>query len=149
MTEYFLSVGSNIHPKKNIPACLDLLRQEFSLTRVSSVYKTVPVGIENSPHFWNLALALKSSLSREKLNEKLRQIESRLGRIRDPKNKFAPRTIDLDILPQSGYLKHAFIMIPLAEIAPEGRDEETGENYKKAAALLRSHAGYQRLKIKF
>ena len=72
----------------------------------------------------------------------IRPIEEQLGRRRS-KNKYNPRTIDIDIIlfddqPCSdGFWKAAFVMIPLAEIYPEYRNPLTGENIVEAAARLR------------
>lgn len=134
---FFLSLGSNIDPEENIPACLDLLKKEFSIQKVSSVYETEPVGPAGNQKFWNLALSLESDLARKVLTANLRRIEETLGRKRNPVDKFAPRTIDIDLLPQPDYQHQAFIMIPLAEIAPSEKDPETGKFFKELAKVLR------------
>lgn len=119
MSTVYLSLGSNIRPQKNIPACVKLLSQEFKIKKISSIYETAPVGPAGTKKFWNLIAALSWRGGKKILTQKLRGIEKKLGRVRDPKNRFRPRTIDIDILPQKGYEKFAFIMIPLAEIAPK------------------------------
>ena len=132
----FLSIGSNVQPQKNIPACLEILKKKFSVKKISSIYETEPVGPAGNRKFWNLAVGLETGLDLKMLAATLRQIEETLGRKHDPADKFAARTIDLDILPQPGYQNQAFIMIPLAEIAGGQRDEETGKTFGEIAEGL-------------
>ena len=136
MSFVFLSIGSNIEPEKNIPACLQLLKKKFPSVKTSPVYETDPVGPAGRHKFWNLAAQIETSLDRKTLVEELRKVENELGRRRDPDNKFLPRSIDIDILPQTDYQQHAFIMIPLADIAPETEDPETGKTFKGLAEKL-------------
>ncbi len=128
MKGIYLSLGSNIEPEKNIPAAIALLKDTFEVAKISSIYETDPVGPAGPEKFWNLAVEIRTSETLEKLTEKLRRIESRLGRSRG-ENKFAARTIDLDILPQPAYQQQAFIMVPLAEIAPAEKDPETEKSF--------------------
>ena len=141
MSSVFLSVGSNIEPKKNIPACLKLLEKKLTVLKYSPVYETDPVGPAGRQKFWNLAAEIKSDLGRENLVKQLRKIETVLGRRRDPQNKFAARTIDIDVLPQPDYQNQAFIMIPLADIAPGVKDPETGKTFGELASDLKKSCG--------
>ena len=129
MTRTFLSIGSNIHPEKNIPACLKILKKKFLVKKISSIYETDPVGPVGKDKFWNLAVKIETELDPKTLAQELRGIEESLGRKRDPANKFAPRTIDLDVLPTPGFREQAFVMVPLAEIAPDERDDESGKTF--------------------
>ena len=140
MSSVFLSLGSNIEPAKNIPAGLALLKKKFTVLKISPAYETEPFGPAGPQKFWNLAVEIESALDRQHLTGKLREVETLLGRGRDPKNKFAPRTLDIDILPQHDYQNQAFIMVPLADIAPETRDPETGETFKRLAEKLQEKA---------
>ena len=133
---FFLSVGSNVQPGKNIPASLAELRKHFKVRKISAVYETDPVGPAGDQKFWNLAVEIETALDRDGLRRQLAGIEARLGRIRSG-NKFAPRTLDLDILPAPGYQEQAFIMIPLAEIAPEAKDPESGKKFREIADGLK------------
>lgn len=117
MTTYYLSIGSNIHPEIHIPRCLETLRKELAVKKISTAYETDPVGPAGNEKFWNLAASVEFSGQPKELTQKIRLIEEMLGRKRDPKNKFAPRTIDIDILPQPDFQNQAFIIVPLAEIA--------------------------------
>ncbi|MBI3307449.1 MAG: 2-amino-4-hydroxy-6-hydroxymethyldihydropteridine diphosphokinase [Candidatus Omnitrophica bacterium] len=134
---YFLSLGSNIDPQKNIPASVAFLRKKFRVLAVSSVYETEPVGTASSGKFWNLAVQFDSDLEEDVLAVILRQMEEMLGRRRSISDKFAPRTIDMDLLPQPDYQHQAFIMVPLAEIAPQEKDPETGKTFEQLAEVLR------------
>lgn len=135
MKRFLLSIGSNIAPQKNIPKCIELLKSQFRLIALSSIYETAPVGSEG-PRFWNLTAMIETPLDQENLLQTLKTIEKRLGRKRDPKNKFAPRTLDIDLLPQAGYLEQEFILIPLAEMAPNERDPESGKTFKELRAAF-------------
>ncbi len=80
MSRFFLSIGSNIQPEKNVPACIVLLRKSFDVKKVSSVYETDPVGPAGDKKFWNLAAEIESVLPREKLIAEIRDLEEKLGR---------------------------------------------------------------------
>ena len=97
----YLSLGSNIQPQKNIPACLKKLKEAFRVRKVSSIYETSPVGpsgpaARKGPRpvgkqkFWNLAVEIETRLPRPRLVRALRRIEYELGRVRSPR-RFAPR----------------------------------------------------------
>lgn len=130
---FFLSAGSNIDPELHIPSSIEALKKNFDIISISSVYETDPVGPAGGRKFWNYAAAIGFTANREELSVKIRKLESLLGRKRDPQNKFAPRCIDIDILPQPDYQQQAFIMIPLEEIAPEENDFETGKTFAELA----------------
>ncbi len=135
MKSFFLGIGSNIDPKKNIPACLELLKKNFSVTKISSIYETEPVGPAGKAKFWNLAVRIETELDAKTLEMEVQRLEERLGRKRDPANKFAARTIDIDLLPQPGFEEQAFLMIPLAEIAPREKATD-GRSFEEIATEL-------------
>ena len=148
MRDYYLSIGSNIRPNEHIPACMARLRQIFPPIRFSAVYETNPVGPAGSGKFWNLAAALSIRNTEDSVRKILRQIEKDLGRIRSQENRFLPRTIDIDVLPQPGYQQQAFIMIPLAEIAPEVVDPETGQTFIALAEKIRKDSyGFEKMQV--
>ncbi|MEM9397897.1 MAG: 2-amino-4-hydroxy-6-hydroxymethyldihydropteridine diphosphokinase [Pseudomonadota bacterium] len=127
----FLGVGSNIDPAHNIPAGLDALRALFGAIECSNVYQSDAVGFAGAP-FWNLVITCHSDLSAGVLQRALRQIEYDFGR---PKNasRFSDRHLDIDILlvgnltgvvdgvelPRGEILEQAFVLRPLAELAPK------------------------------
>jgi len=145
---YFLSIGSNISPGENIPACLATLKKRYVVTRVSSIYETPPFGPCGKTNFWNLAIKFECALAHEELQRELSGIENLHGREPERIDKFAPRTIDLDLLPKTGYQKLAFVMVPLAEIAPEEKDPESGETFAELAKkLARQAEGFKKISV--
>lgn len=104
---------------------------ETRLLAVSALYQTAPVGLKNQPDFINAVAALDTALSPLALLEALFALEARFGRSRSVPN--APRTLDLDlllygqtridgeqlILPHPRLHERAFVLVPLAEIAPD------------------------------
>lgn len=126
----YISIGSNIDKDKNILASLQALEQCFGKLVVSSVYETEPVGFSGDV-FYNLVVGFESDLEVKQIAKQLRQIELDNGRTRDSK-KFSARTLDLDLLlygdlivndgrlqiPRDEIERYAFVLEPLAEIAP-------------------------------
>ncbi|PJF40836.1 MAG: 2-amino-4-hydroxy-6-hydroxymethyldihydropteridine diphosphokinase [Chloroflexi bacterium] len=136
LPDVFLTLGSNIEPKVNLQKAVDLLRTQCEVLAISSVYRTAPQGFHHQPDFLNMAVKLHTTLSANELKtDVLSEIERQLKRVRDPNNKNAPRTIDLDIalwgcqifaygqkpwhVPDADILRFAHVAIPLAEIAPD------------------------------
>ncbi|MCH7685880.1 MAG: 2-amino-4-hydroxy-6-hydroxymethyldihydropteridine diphosphokinase [Planctomycetes bacterium] len=130
----FFSLGSNIDPETNLPAAVRELQRFGRTVAVSQVWETEPVGFADQPNFFNAALLLETSLSPWELQfEVVVEVETVLGRIRDPHNKNAPRTIDIDLalfnrdvlkleqrqIPNPEILERAFVAIPLSELDPE------------------------------
>lgn len=126
----YISIGSNIDKDRNILASLQALEQCFGTLIVSSVYETEPVGFSGDV-FYNLVVGFESDLEVKQIAKQLRQIELDNGRTRDSK-KFSARTLDLDLLlygdmivndgrlriPRDEIERYAFVLEPLAEIAP-------------------------------
>lgn len=132
----FVSLGSNIEPEANLAQAVRLLRSKCTVGAVSSIYRTAPQGFREQADFLNMAVKLMTVLSPESFKtDVLDWIERELGRMRDPNNKNAPRTIDLDIslwgdavfeygakpwrIPDPDIVRFAHAAIPLAEIAPD------------------------------
>jgi len=131
MTRAWLSLGSNVEPERNLRAALAELRERFGVLAVSPVYRCPAVGFDG-PDFLNLAVGLDTDLDAQALNDWLHALEDRHGRRRDVP-RFSNRTLDVDIvlfgdlvlhgpahleLPRPE-LKHAFVLRPLADIAPQ------------------------------
>ena len=130
----FLSLGSNIDPETNLPAAVLELQRFGRIVAVSQVWETDPAGFADQPNFLNAALLLETSLSPWELQyEVIVEVETVLERIRDPHNKNAPRTIDIDLalfnrdvlkleqrqIPDPDILERVFVAIPLSELDPE------------------------------
>ena len=147
----YITLGSNIEPEQNLAQAVRLLSQQVQVITCSSVYRTPPQGYTEQADFLNMALELKTDLSPENLkSEVLAGIEQALGRVRDPHNKNAPRTIDLDIalwddrsfdygekpwhVPDPDIERFAHVAVPLAEIAPDYNHPDTGETLTQIAS---------------
>jgi 2-amino-4-hydroxy-6-hydroxymethyldihydropteridine diphosphokinase len=118
-----------------------LLAKRGKLLVVSSAWKSAPIGGEG-PDFLNAAAKLSTALDPEELKTQLlRPIEAELGRVRGP-DRFAPRTIDLDILVyadlelETGIWDFAYLALPISEIEPELTSRITGERISEAASRL-------------
>lgn len=134
----YISLGSNLGDG---PARLAAARSAVAalpgvrVAAESSVYRTEPQGRKEQPWFVNQVLGLECDpdLTADALLEALLDIEIRLGRVRDPADRFGPRAIDLDLLlfgdevrtadprlllPHPRLAERAFVLVPLREIAP-------------------------------
>jgi 2-amino-4-hydroxy-6-hydroxymethyldihydropteridine diphosphokinase len=141
MHNVILGLGSNITPDQYLPKSVELLRELVRVVAVSTAWETPAVGMEG-PDFLNAASLIQTPLLAERLKEQvIRVVEFKLDRIRTA-NKFAPRTIDLDILIFDGEIKYpniwkyAYLAVPVAEITPELVHPETGETISQAAKRL-------------
>lgn len=137
MPRVYLGLGSNIDREAHIRAALRALEDAFGLLLVSPVYESEAVGFAGS-NFYNLVVGIDTGLPVGELSALLRGIEDANGRVRGGP-KFAPRTLDIDILtygnacgeidgvqlPRDEILKNAFVLRPLADIAPNDRHPET------------------------
>lgn len=140
MARAYLSLGSNLEPEHHLPAAIRELREHFGEVSVSPAYRSAAVGFDGAV-FVNLALGLDTTLSPEALNDWLHALEDRHGRRRDVP-RYSDRTLDLDIvfyddqvLDGPGHLQiprnelqHAFVLKPIADIAPDFRDPISGRS---------------------
>jgi 2-amino-4-hydroxy-6-hydroxymethyldihydropteridine diphosphokinase len=138
MARVYLSLGSNLEPHRHLPAAIAELRAHFGELAVSPAYRSASVGFDGG-EFVNLAVGLNTDLSPEALNEWLHALEDRHGRRRDVP-RYADRTLDIDIvfydalvLDGPGHLQiprnelqHAFVLRPIADIAPDFRHPVSG-----------------------
>jgi 2-amino-4-hydroxy-6-hydroxymethyldihydropteridine diphosphokinase len=139
MPRVYVSLGSNIDRERNIRSALQALVRAFGKLTLSAVYETDAVGFAGDP-FYNLVAAFDTNLSLEEIQTTLRHIEAEHGRTRGNTLRFAARTLDLDILLYGELVRHdarfdipraetttqAFVLGPLAEIAPDLHVPETG-----------------------
>ncbi|MBU7007824.1 2-amino-4-hydroxy-6-hydroxymethyldihydropteridine diphosphokinase [Phosphitispora fastidiosa] len=134
MPRAYIGLGSNMgNPVLNLETALKRIDgiEGIRITATSSVYETEPVGYEEQAWFHNCVAEIDTLFSPEELLCKLQEIENELGRVR--LIRWGPRTIDLDILlydravinterliiPHPRMAERAFVMVPLAEIAPD------------------------------
>jgi 2-amino-4-hydroxy-6-hydroxymethyldihydropteridine diphosphokinase len=130
MPNGYISIGSNIDKDKNILISLQELERHFGKLIISSIYESEPVGFTGDT-FYNLVVGFNSELGVKEVAKQLRQIELDNGRTRDSQ-KFSARTLDLDLIlyddlilidgrlqiPRDEIERYAFVLEPLAEIAP-------------------------------
>ena len=136
MHRAYVALGANLaDPVAQVRAAFEALRgvPKTRLLRASSLYRTAPVGIHGQPDFINAVALLETDLDADLLLDQLFAIEAAFGRRRDFHH--APRTLDLDLLlfddaiidtprlrvPHPRMHLRAFVMQPLAEIAPDCR----------------------------
>lgn len=127
----FISIGSNIDKEIHVPSSLRALRALFGELVISSIYESAPMGFVGDS-FYNLVAQFDSELPAKEVAKQLRQIELDHGRSRDSQ-KFSARTLDLDLIlygdeiirdgrlqiPRDEIERYAFVLEPLAEIAPQ------------------------------
>ena len=140
MATIYISLGSNIEREHHIRAGLDALHRLYGPLQVSRVFESEAVGFAGNP-FYNLVVAADTDHSLPHVARTLRELEFAHGRAVDAK-KFAPRTLDLDLLlyddlicdqpvnlPRAEIITNAFVLWPLAELAPERRHPLTQARY--------------------
>jgi 2-amino-4-hydroxy-6-hydroxymethyldihydropteridine diphosphokinase len=138
MSKAYLSLGSNLQPEQHLRAAIAALRKHFGAVVLSPVYRTQAVGFAGGD-FLNAAAVIDTELDPFALNAWLHALEDAHGRDRSGP-RFGDRTLDLDIvlfddlvvegdghlrIPRAE-LKHAFVLRPLAEIAPAAVVPGTG-----------------------
>lgn len=133
MTIAYVALGANLGDAEgSLRAVMRELSEHagMRLLKASSLYRTAPIGLKHQPDFINAAVVLETELSSRALLNELFSIEQRFGRQRSIPN--APRTLDLDLLlygdevsadstltlPHPRMHERAFVLAPLAEIAP-------------------------------
>ncbi|MFZ2753817.1 MAG: 2-amino-4-hydroxy-6-hydroxymethyldihydropteridine diphosphokinase [Lysobacteraceae bacterium] len=138
MGKAYLSLGSNQQPEANLRSAFAALRMRFGEVIASVVYRFKAVGFDG-PDFLNAAAIIETGLDPFALNDWLHALEDAHGRDRSGP-RFGDRPLDIDIvfyddlvLEGKGHLrlprdelKHAFVLKPLAEIAPDFVDPRSG-----------------------
>ncbi|HHH48153.1 MAG TPA: 2-amino-4-hydroxy-6-hydroxymethyldihydropteridine diphosphokinase [Gammaproteobacteria bacterium] len=141
MPQVFVGIGSNVERDASIRAGVADLRAHYGELRLSSVYESEAVGFVGDA-FYNLVAGFDTEEPIDTVADVLTAIEDRNGRRRGS-GKFTPRTLDLDLLlygdevvttarfhvPRDEILRYAFVLWPLAEIAPALRHPQTGESF--------------------
>ena len=138
MPRVFVSIGSNIDRENSIRGAVRELAAHYAPLTLSPVYESKAHGFEGD-NFYNLVAGFDTAEPIERIKDTLSHIESRFGRNRR-ENRFSARTLDLDLLlyddivrhdsrvnlPHPDIRRYAFVLRPLAEIAPDLRHPETG-----------------------
>ena len=132
MARAYLSLGSNLEPERHLAAALAALRARYGELLVSPTYRTPAVGFEG-PDFLNLAVGLETDEAPEALDAWLHALEDAQGRRRDVP-RFSSRTLDVDLvlydqrvlrgpgnleLPRPDLARHAFVLKPMVDLAPD------------------------------
>jgi 2-amino-4-hydroxy-6-hydroxymethyldihydropteridine diphosphokinase len=139
--EVVLLIGSNIDPVSNIKRAIKEISSKVQINLQSSLWETKPIGTVGN-NFFNLALSVTTSLDFDPLKfEILRNIEIRLGRVRIS-DKYAPRTIDIDIILYGDTIidiniwNYAYIAVPVAELVPSFIRPDTNQTLEEVAEIL-------------
>lgn len=143
MSQVYVSVGSNINKEQNIRAGIHALKAQFETIICSSIYESESVGFEGD-NFYNLVIGFTTDKTPHQVSEILKEIENQNGRDRSGP-KFSSRTLDIDLLlyddltlndgvieiPRDEITKNAFVLWPLAEIAPDLNHPQLQQSYSK------------------
>lgn len=157
--EIYIGLGSNLSDRyANLRQGLIRLvgHPAISLERLSSIYETEPVGYLEQPLFYNMVVKIRTALSPRELLALLHEIEAEAGRVREV--RWGPRTLDLDLLLYGNRIIHeedliiphprleerAFVLYPLAEIAPHLILPNSGFEIEVAKEKVK-HQGIRRL----
>jgi len=159
--ETYIGLGSNLGDRQaNLASARKGFRDLGRITAESSIYVTEPWGVsEPQPNYLNQVVGLMTTLTPRKLLEALLAIEASLGRERGTRGK--PRLIDLDLLLYGGALmdepdlivphprmhERAFVLAPLAEIAPQMLVPGTGKTVADLAKAVEAR-GVKKLPVK-
>lgn len=151
----FVGLGSNLGERESlIRLALDDLARlpETTLVRASSLYDTEPAGEADQPNFLNAVAWLETGLTPRRLLWNLMLIEKRLGRTRSRTRRWAPRTMDLDLLlcdqqvidepglrvPHPELTRRSFVLVPLLELDPSLEHPITGIPLMEHLSRLRT-----------
>lgn len=156
MSQIYLSLGTNLGDRPaNLQKSLAYLQHGVEVTAVSALYETEPWGITDQPAFLNMCVALQTDLPPHELLCLCQSIEAKVGRRLT--YKWGPRLIDIDILfyddqiigdetltiPHPFVGERAFVLAPLADIAPDYVHPQTGETVVQMLAQMYSTAVYR------
>lgn len=142
MPQIYISVGTNHNREHHIRMAVQELTQQFGKLQLSSVYESDAVGFKGDA-FYNMVIGASTTLSVADCVGVFKAIEDRHGRVRGGE-KFCGRTLDLDLLtydtqvcqlpvelPRGEITENAFVLWPLAEIAPTVLHPVSGLSYQQ------------------
>lgn len=141
MPQVYVGIGSNIERASNVRLGVAALRERFGDIQLSSVFESEAVGFDGEA-FYNLVAGFQTDLGVEQVAAILREIEGQHGRVRGGE-RYSARTLDIDLLiygelvactdeyrvPRDEIARCAFVLQPLAEIAPDLCHPEAGESF--------------------
>lgn len=141
MARVYLGLGSNIERERYLVAGLDALAALYGELALSSVYDCAAIGFDGQP-FLNMVVGLSTDAGVGELARDMRRIEIEHGRAPDAV-RYSARQLDIDILtygdlsgevegvllPRGEILQNAFVLRPLAELAPNARHPVTGKTF--------------------
>lgn len=140
----YLALGTNLGKRQgNLQAAIDALPPDVRVTACSPIYETPPWGCTDQPIFLNQVIKAETDFTPLDLLTYLKHLEVQLGR--QPNVKYGPRLIDFDILyyddliietptltiPHPGMAERPFVVVPLADLAPEHRHPVLGRTAKE------------------
>lgn len=141
MNRIYLGLGSNVQPKHFLPLGIRELRRLLGALDVSPIYRGAAIGFDGDP-FYNLVVGAETALPVGELQRELRTIEFAHGRP-EQTTRTSPRTLDIDLLtygdltgcvegvelPRGEILHHAFVLRPLADLAPDTPHPLSGQSF--------------------
>lgn len=143
MVRVYVAIGSNLNKEENIRGAVRALSTAFGPLDLSPVYESEAQGFKGG-NFYNLVAGLTTSKSINNVKETISEIEARFGRARKS-GHVTSRTVDLDLLlydeivchdlhvslPHPDIQRYAFVLLPLADIAPTLKHPETGQTFSE------------------
>lgn len=149
MNRVFIALGSNLGDRAaNLDAAIEAMEPDVHPRQCSPVYETPPWGYLDQPKFLNQVIEAETSLSPARLLEYLKRIEVKVGR--KETFRFGPRMIDLDIIfyngevidsppliiPHPRLAERSFVLMPLADLAPDYRHPILGDSVSEMLAKV-------------